>query len=346
MAKYHKLKVKEITQETADTITVHLKQPLFSKIKYISGQFLTILVPIDGKTERRAYSLCSAPVADSDLMFTVKRVPKGLVSNYLNDNLNVGDKLEIMEPLGNFIWQAEPKIERHVVLFGAGSGITPLMSILKTVLLFEPKSKVTLVYGNQTESSIIFKNKLDWFQDKYGERLKITHVLSQKPVDWAITGRINTQIVEKTFENINKSNAICFLCGPEGMQTTVRETLEKLGLTAQQIQQESFVNTKLAVSPSESDSSDSKTVTIMLDGASHEIDVPSDKFILDAGLEAGLDMPFSCQSGICTACRGKCQTGEVKMQDDEGLSESEIRDGYVLTCVSRPMTDDVVIEIG
>lgn len=344
MSKYYKLKIKAITKETSDAITVHLKQPLFNKVKYTAGQFLTVLIPIDGEKHRRAYSFSSAPTIDSELAFTVKRVKNGLISNYLNDNLKVGQKLEIMEPMGNFTLSPDAKQSRHIVLFGAGSGITPLMSMLKTVLLLEPKSSVSLIYGNRNESSIIFNEKLDWFKNKYPTRFELIHTLNEATHTWTgRRGRIDTNLVKEIASKIDTSKALFFLCGPEGMQEVVQETLLELGFSTNQIRRESFTSSSSASATA----SDAKTVTIILNGEPHKINVPAGKFILQAGLDSGLDIPFSCQSGICTACRGKCESGEINMNnDDGGLSDSELADGYLLTCVSQPITNDVVIEIG
>lgn len=345
MGKYYKLKIKKIKQETQDTITVHLKQPLFNKIKYKSGQFLTVLVTINDEVERRAYSLCSEYQTDTDLMFTVKRVTNGLVSNYLNDHLKAGQKLEIMEPMGSFLFEPMPNANRHIILFGAGSGITPLMSILKSVLLSEANSKVTLVYGNRNESSIIFKEHLDWFKSKYNERFDLLHVLSQSDVTWAEKGRITKSIVQSAMQNINKSDVLFFVCGPEGMQTTVRESLEDFGFPKENVHYESFTNNDVTPINLKNQSLHTQKVTILLDGKKHQIEVNSNQFILDAGLQTGLDLPYSCQSGICTACRGKCQSGKVQMSVEDGLSQSEIDEGYVLTCVAQALSDNIVIEI-
>ncbi|TAH22218.1 MAG: ferredoxin--NADP reductase [Cytophagales bacterium] len=351
--KFHTLKVKDITKETLDTITVHLKQPLFSKIKYKAGQFLTVVVPIEGKSVRRAYSLSSAPNIDETLSITIKRVENGLVSNYVNDHLKVDDKMEIIEPMGNFFVEPDKNLARHIVLFGAGSGITPLMSIAKSILAFEPKSIVSLVYGNRNSNTIIFKSKIEEMQKKYGERFNVVHVLSQAENDWVgYKGRIDKTIainVLNLLPKFDKDKTEYFICGPEGMTKEVENALKNLQVPKERIHHESFISSASSEAKEEAKKGGSSTereITILLDNEEYRVKVSDKKTILEAGLDAGLDMPYSCQSGLCTACRGRRKSGEIKMDEDEGLSALEIKDGYILACVSHPLTDDVVIEIG
>ncbi|MCU0451452.1 MAG: ferredoxin--NADP reductase [Bernardetiaceae bacterium] len=352
--KFYNLKVKDIVHETEDTITILLKQPLFTRVKYKPGQFLTLIVPINGKSERRAYSLSSAPNLDDALAVTIKRVPGGLVSNYLNDHLKVGDNMDIMEPMGNFCLDPDKNQSRHVVLFGSGSGVTPLMSIAKSVLLFEPKSAVSLIYGNRTMETVIFRQKIEEMQKKYGDRFKVVHVLSRAEEDWiGYHGRIDKTLavnVLNLLPKFDKAKTEYFMCGPEGMMDEVTEALHLLQVPKERIHRESFVSSTAEEVKDEAALKASgiveQQVTVVLDGDEYTVTVPPTKTILEAALDAGIDVPYSCQSGLCTACRGHRKSGEVKMDEDEGLSESEIRDGYVLTCVSHPLSENVVIEIG
>lgn len=352
MSKYYRLKVKDIVQETSDTITIHLKQPLFSKINYKPGQFLTLIVPVKGQSYRRAYSLSSSPDLDKNLCVTIKRVEKGIVSNFLNDHLKVGDRLDIMEPIGNFMLEIDPKMERHVGLFGAGSGVTPLMSIAKSVLANEPKSIVSLVYGNRTWDSIIFRELIEEMQAKYGKRFNVVHTLSQADTSWGgYKGRIDKTLVVNVLNLLPKmTNSEYFMCGPEGMMDDVTEALKMVGATKAQIHRESFVSAASSEGKKEDKNamakSEAQEIILLVSGDEYKLTVPPNTFILDAALGAGIDVPYSCQSGLCTACRGKCITGAVTMDEDEGLSEKEIKEGYVLTCVARPITNNVVIEIG
>lgn len=350
--KFHTLKVKDITKETSDTITVHLKQPLFAKLKYKAGQFLTVVVPIDGKSIRRAYSLSSAPNIDETLSITIKRVENGLVSNYVNDHLKAGDKMEIIEPMGNFYIEPDKNLARHIILFAAGSGITPLMSIAKSILAFEPKSTISLIYGNKSMNTIIFKDKIEEMQKKYGERFNLVHVLSRAEEDWiGYKGRIDKTLtinVLNLLPKFDKDKTEYFMCGPEGMMNEIANALKSLQTPSEHIHRESFVSSAASEAKEEAKSAGSvqREVTIIVDSEEYRVMVSPKKTILEAGLDAGVDMPYSCQSGLCTACRGRRKSGEVKMDEEEGLSALEIKDGYVLTCVSHPLTDDVVIEIG
>ncbi len=348
--KTYSLKIKEITRETPDTFTIHFKQPLFSKIKYKSGQFLTIIVPINGKSERRAYSLSSAPNIDENLSITIKMIENGLVSNYVDKHFKAGDKMEVVEPMGHFCLEPDKNLERHIILFGAGSGITPLISMAKSILVFEPHSIVSLIYGNRNTQSIIFKQTIEEMQKKYGTRFNVVHVLSRPEEDWiGYKGRIDKVLtinVLNLLPKFDKDKTEYYLCGPEGMMNAVREALIYLQTPQEKIHHESFFNISTKDDTKNTTDTVSRTVTIILDNEEFQINVKPNTTILEAGLDAGLDMPYSCQSGLCTACRGKKKSGEVKMDEDEGLSEMEIKEGYVLTCVGHPLSDDVVIEIG
>lgn len=347
MSDYVNLKVKNIVKETEDAVTIQFKQPLFRKIKYTPGQFLTVLLDIDGKKVRRAYSMSSTPTLDSHVGITVKRVEGGLVSNYLNDKVKKGDSIEVMKPLGNFTLETDKGNKRNIVLIGGGSGITPLMSILKSVLYFEPESAVSLIYANSNEDSIIFKAKLEELKDKFGDRLNIVHILSKpKQMHNGYSGRLDDAMMANICNLLPKVEGIdteYFICGPEGMMDAAKAGLKLAKVPKSRIYTESFVaseNDSAALSDIEG-----KKVTIIVNGEENEVYVPADQSILDAGLDAGLDMPFSCQSGLCTACMGKCQSGEVKMSNNDGLSEDELAEGYRLLCVGHPASDDVVVEI-
>jgi ring-1,2-phenylacetyl-CoA epoxidase subunit PaaE len=347
MSEYYNLKVKDVLRETDDAVTIQLKQPLFRKIKYEPGQFLTVVLNIDGKQVRRAYSMSSAPTLDSHLAFTVKRVAGGLASNYLNDRIAKGDSIEIMKPMGKFCLSPDKSKQRHIVLVGGGSGITPLMSILKSTLFFEPGSVVSLVYANSNEDCIIFKQQLDDLQARFGERLKVVHVLSKpKRMHPGYSGRLDDAMLVNIVNLLPKFDANSteyFVCGPEGLMAAAKDALKRLKVPNARVHTESF--TASAEDTTLLGTVEAKQVTVRLRGQDHQVFVPADKSILDAGLDAGLDMPFSCQSGLCTACMGKCLQGEVKMTAGDGLSEDEIKQGFRLLCVGHPMTDDVVVEV-
>lgn len=349
--RYQTLKIKEIVRETADTITIHLKQPLFRKIPYYAGQFLTLIVKDKlGKKYRRAYSLCSAPHLDSTLAVTVKRVEGGIVSNLLNDTLKENDKVEIMEPTGNFVLRTHPDNSRHIVLFGAGSGITPLMSMLKVALAYESNSVVSLIYTCRNEENIIFKNQLDKLKEKHGDRFNLIYVLTQPKMalkENYFEGRISKEFVKTTLEKLpNNKDRIFYLCGPEGMMNTIQETLAEMNVSKDTVHKENFFAPVHNDDETNANIPDGrKIVTILLNGEQNEISIDAKKTILEAALEADIDMPYSCQSGLCTACRGLCLSGKVTMDSNEALSEAEITEGYVLTCQAHPLTDDVKIDM-
>ncbi|TGE18656.1 ferredoxin--NADP reductase [Hymenobacter elongatus] len=362
---YLTLNVVEITHETTDAATIHLERADRQPVACEPGQFLTLILPCGpgGKKERRAYSLSSTPSEAPRLSVTVKRVSGGLVSNYLLDTVQVGQQLEVMAPLGNFTLKTSPKAARSVVLVGAGSGITPLMSILKAVVRDEPQSHVLLVYGNRNEESVIFRQQLQQLEAQAGGRLQVEHVFSQptNPATSRHTGRLNRTMLLRILEQRHQFPAEqgeYFLCGPEGMMTEARSALELLGVPTARIRRESFVaaaetieaaagqpNGHGDVSSDDSDAISSRTVTIHYEGTEYELVVKPSQTILEAALNQDIDLPYSCQAGLCTACRGKCLSGKVHLDEREGLSDSEMKQGYILTCVGHPMTNDVVIEI-
>ncbi|WP_026462700.1 ferredoxin--NADP reductase [Adhaeribacter aquaticus] len=384
---YTKLKVVAVTRETPDAVTIHFEHPERKNIPSKAGQFLTLIIPVNGKQERRSYSLSSAPYEAPQLAVTVKRVPNGLVSNYLVDDCKLGMELEVLEPLGNFKVDTNPANSRNMVLIGAGSGITPLLAMAKAVLHDEPKSRVTLIYGNRNEGTVIFKNKLTDMVAEYAGRFAVEHVFSQpkssgetqksgvfkslsslfskkkeepapvEPTLHKYTGRLNRKMLIQILENLNFSgapNTEYYLCGPEGMMTEAREALNILKVAPERIYKESFVTEKEKQQPLEGsvtleetgEKKEEHLVTLIYEGAEYKVPVKKGQTILEAGLAQEIDLPYSCQAGLCTACRGKCLSGKVHLDERDGLSDAEINEGYVLNCVGHPITDNVVIEIG
>ncbi len=351
---YYDLAVKNIVNETKDAITVVFEQPA-DKLNYKSGQFLTLIIPIQGKEVRRAYSLCSSPFTDNDLAVTVKRVDKGLMSNWLPDNLKAGSKIKVMEPMGQFTTEFNTENKRHLIMFAGGSGITPMMSIIKSTLTQEPNSICSLIYCNRDIDSIIFKDAFDKLQTTYEGRLHVIHVLDNAPMNWqGYSGLLNHEMLKKLFERIPDwgiDNTTYLMCGPEGMMKNVETLLEQHSIPKEKVFKESFVQgtidketkTETAVADNELKT---REVTIRYDGQEYKVSVPPNSTILETALDQGIDLPYSCQSGLCTACRGRALSGKVKLDEEEGLSQSERNEGYVLTCVGHPLTDDVVIEIG
>jgi ring-1,2-phenylacetyl-CoA epoxidase subunit PaaE len=354
--KYFDLIVKDIVSESRDAISIVFEQPSDKKIEYKSGQFLTLIVPVQGKEIRRAYSLCSSPFVDPDLAVTVKRVEKGLMSNWLADNLRTGLRIKVMEPMGQFTTEFDKTRKRHLIMFAGGSGITPMMSIIKSILTQEPESIVSLIYCNRDIDSIIFRDALEEMQTNDEGRLHVIHVLDEAPMNWqGYSGLLNHDMLTKLFERIPDwgiEKSTYLMCGPEGMMKNVESLLEQRNISKEKIFKESFVqgtidkDQKKEESPAASGELKAREVTIRYDGQEYKIIVPPNKAILETALDQGIDLPYSCQSGLCTACRGKALSGKVKLDEEEGLSQSERAEGYVLTCVGHPLTDDVVIEIG
>jgi ring-1,2-phenylacetyl-CoA epoxidase subunit PaaE len=351
MSKYFHLTVKEITKETSDTITISFWQPIHQAVSYKAGQFITLIIDIEGKKVRRSYSMSSSP-REASLAITIKKVKDGLVSNYLFNNLKVGDAIEVMEPMGHFVAETKPDAERNIVMFGGGSGVTPLMSIIKTILPAEPKSKVYLVYGSRNEEDIIFKKQLDQLEIEYKNRLKVVHVLTKPSYTW--TGyktRINQAsavIFLKQDIGLHIPDAEYYLCGPEGMMEQVTNALKLFNVPSDQIHKEHFVDTHHkteVVEIEEDDSLKQQTVTIKYEGKDYSLVVKPNETILEAALNQDIDLPYSCQAGMCTACMGKCVEGKVIMDEEDGLTDKEISQGYVLTCVSHPASAGVVIEV-
>lgn len=337
------LKVAEVVRETADAATIRLKQPMFRKVRYKAGQFLTLILQLDGKKVQRAYSMSSAPGLDATIDITVKRVQGGKVSNYLLDHLKAGDHLEVADPMGTFVFEPDGAKARHLMLWAAGSGITPLFSILRLALQEEPGSRITLVYANRTPQEMIFGQRLQQLQQQYPDRLRLLPIYSKPAADWGgFSGRIDTTMAANIYNLMPQELPILhYVCGPEGMMQAVQEGLKLMRVPASAIYSESFV-------PKADAATDSRThtVEVIVDGEHHRFEVSPKQTVLEAGLDQGIDLPYSCQSGVCTACRGKRLSGQVQSHDDRALSQQEMDEGYLLTCQCHPLSDDVVIEIG
>ncbi len=353
--KYYDLKVKNIVNETREAISLVFEQPSSGKIEYKSGQFLTLLATIGGKEIRRAYSLCSSPFVDTDLAVSVKRVESGMMSNWIPDHLKPGDTMKVMEPMGQFTTEFNKSNKRHLIMFAGGSGITPMMSIIKSILSQEPESICSLIYCNRDQDSIIFKGQLDHLQTTDEGRLHVIHVLDNAPMNWqGYSGLLNHDMLKKLFERIPDwgiGKTTYLMCGPEGMMKNVDTLLALQQIPKDKIFKESFVAGVLDKDKKADESvmegaAKAHEVTIRYDGQEYKVVVQPGRFILETALDQGIDLPYSCQSGLCTACRGKALSGKVKLDEEEGLSQSERDEGYVLTCVGHPLTDDVVIEIG
>ena len=350
MSSKYLLKVKDIVRETEDAVSVYFHHPAEGKIEYQPGQFFTLIFQLDGEEVRRAYSLCTSPYTDEFPAVTVKRVEAGRMSNFINSSLKPGDTVEVLAPTGSFTTTFEPSRKRRVVLFGGGSGITPLMSLAKSILYREPESEVLLVYANRNERTIIFKTQLEDLESRYKNRFRVIHIL-EAPGDArnGLTGLLSEEkirdILSGYSQDIFRTDAY-FVCGPEAMMNVVISSLKELGIPADKIRKESFFNTSAPQTSPAEELLREYEVKVIYDGDEHIFPVKPDETILDAALDRDIELPYSCRSGLCTACRGKCLSGKVLLDEKEGLSEREMEEGYVLTCVGHPLTPDVVIEIG
>ncbi|GLU56328.1 ferredoxin--NADP reductase [Dyadobacter frigoris] len=353
MSKYYFLKIKEIEKETEDASTIHFWHPLNEVVAYRPGQFITLLLPDGDKKVRRSYSMSSSPYTDVSLAITIKRVPGGFASNFLLDTVKVDDVLEAMEPMGLFFPKQEDDQTRQVVFIGAGSGITPLFSIAKSVLMVEQESEVVLIYGSRTESSIIFKDKIKVLQDKYKERFKVIYTLSQPEESWeGQRGRLNKSHILKIMEglpDLKVSEAEFFLCGPEDMMEEANRALAIRGVALNKIRQESFLTAAPkhgeVILEETDDSPKTHEITLFYEGTEYKVPVKPYETILEAAMNMDIDLPYSCQAGMCTACMGRCVSGKVQLDEEDALSEAELKEGFILTCVAHPMSDDVVIEV-
>lgn len=347
MSKFHLLKVAAVKQETNDAISIAFEVPadLQNQFSYTQGQYLTIQASINGEDVRRAYSLCSSPATGELPMVTCKRVDGGKMSNYLNNEVKVGSTLNVMEPQGRFFTSMDATNTKHYILVGGGSGITPLFSILKTVLLKEPNSKISLIYGNRNNDSIIFKNELSELVTKHSDRLNIIHSLDNE--HGMLTADKIAQHIQSVHGNI--SNREYFLCGPQGMMEQAQIAFKNLNLPTANVHIEFFssptsTEKKEEVKKEAAMDFEGSKVFVMLGGKEKEIIIKDKTTILHAAIKAGMDAPFSCEAGICSTCMAKVSEGTVKMDENNILSDEEIARGYVLTCQAHPTSKIVRLE--
>jgi ring-1,2-phenylacetyl-CoA epoxidase subunit PaaE len=351
MSKFHSLKVVDVVRETADAVSIAFEVPgnLKQEYQYKQGQYLTLKFNINGEELRRSYSICSSPLDANELRVAVKKVKDGRVSTYINNSVKAGSTIEVMVPMGNFYTEVDAANKKNYVLFAGGSGITPMMSILKTVLKSEPNSTVTLLYGNNDEASIIFKKQIDAIADANSNRLKVVHVLCNAPAGCSplLTGLMtkekNIELV-KNFVNTQADNEY-FICGPGPMMDNVKAALQELKINDSKIHIEYFTT---PVNPNDAQKTVTSSVagataTIILDGDQHSVVLEPDETVLEAALRIGLDAPYACQGGSCCTCRALLEKGEVEMTVNYALSSSEVKQGYILTCQSHPKTSSIVV---
>jgi len=353
-ARFHELKVSEITRETPEAVSVAFAVPdqAQSAYTFLPGQYLTLEKEIQGEKVRRSYSLCSSPL-DGELRVAIKEVEGGKFSTYANRELHVGERMQVMTPQGNFTLQPDPEQEHHYVAFAAGSGITPVYSILKTVLESEPRSRFTLFYGNKTSKTVIFKEQIEGLKNRYMDRLEVHHILSREDqgTDY-LKGRLDADkcrhYAGRFFEPAEVQGY--FLCGPGSMINSVSATLQELGVASDKVHFELFSSPDQPMESGQKARTRKKTdklqskVTVILDGEETHLELSSaGASVLDAALDAGADVPYACKGAVCCTCRARVLEGEVEMEMNYALEEEEVADGYVLTCQSHPRSERVVI---
>lgn len=354
--KFHPLKVVDVRRETTDCVSVALDIPenLSGEFKFIPGQYLTFRRG-NGETEiRRSYSICAAP-SDCELRVAIKKVENGRFSSYANDELKVGDTLEVMPPMGNFSLKKKNVQHKHYMAIAAGSGITPIMSIMKSVLEDDAEARFTLIYGNKNRNTIIFREQIEALKNKYMERLRVYHILSRETMDAPLfNGRITAEKCEEMCSSLIDVSSVdeAFICGPEEMILSVQEKLTALGMDHANVHIELFTSPDQPKETHEKwanehaeDSGKMSKVSITLDGTTFDMDLAyNSDTILDAALKQGADLPFACKGGVCCTCRAKVTEGEVEMEVNYALEPDEVENGYVLTCQSHPKSDRVVID--
>lgn len=356
MSKFYQLRVKEVRPETADCVSVSLEVPeeLKETFLFAPGQYLTFKKHMQNAEVRRSYSICCSP-NDNELRVAIKKVEQGKFSGYANETLKAGDMLDVMVPMGKFSPRKSEKQYKNYLAFAAGSGITPVMSIMKTVLENEAGSTFTLVYGNKNRNTIIFREAIEGLKNKYMERLRVYHVLSREMMDVPLfNGRIDAAKVEefnKSLINIHQIDE-AFICGPEEMLLAVRQQLTDLGMPSEKVHIELFTSPDQPkehhekwVKQHSSDGGPVSKVSITLDGATFEMDLAyNGDSILDAALKHGADLPYACKGGVCSTCRAKVLEGEVEMEVNYALEKDEIKNGFILTCQAHPKTEKVIVD--
>ncbi len=350
MSHFHGLKVKKIVRQTADAVCIELDIPanVANEFKYKQGQYLTFKLMDKGQEYRRSYSICSSPYNGEGLKVAVKEVANGVFSSFANKSLKEGDELETMPPMGNFFTELNAANSKTYVGFVAGSGITPVLSILKSVLLIEQKSFFHLIYGNKDESSVIFKTELEELKTKF-PNLTVTYIYSrQNSNEPLFNGRIDAAKTKALINHfgLNKADEF-FLCGPEEMIMSVSENLKEAKVEKNKIHFELFttpVKLKQEADVVANFTGISKVTTI-INGDEVHFDLSGKGMsVLDAAIKAGGDAPFSCKGAVCCTCRAKVLEGKAKMDMNYALSEEEVADGFILTCQSHPLTERLVVD--
>lgn len=351
---FYPLVVSNVRRETADTVSVAFKlsDDLKSEFAFEAGQYLTFKHQHEGEEIRRSYSICVAP-SENELRVAIKQVEGGIFSTFANNTLKAGDTLECMPPMGNFTTEINAQHDKNYIAFVAGSGITPVMSIVKTVLDEEPDSSFTLVYGNKEFQSIIFREEIEALKNKHMGRLHVIHVLSRERLESELNyGRIDKSKCEglcTSLIDISKFHK-AFLCGPEEMILSVKDFLVEKGMDKSAVKFELFntgvkKDVKKVVATENLDNKELSEITIKVDDRTFDIQLArGGASILDAALIKGADLPYACKGGVCCTCKAKVLEGEVEMEVNYALEEDEVAAGYILSCQAHPISKKVVVD--
>ncbi len=347
MSKFHSLTIKELKKETQNAISIVFDIPseLKNEFNFIAGQYITIKTTIAGEELRRAYSICSAPNC-GELRVAIKAVDNGTFSVYACTILKEGDILKVSKPEGKFILETSIKNAYNYLGIAAGSGITPIMAMVKATLIEEPKSTFTLIYGNKTEVDTIFKNEIDSLKSEFSNQFNVQYVFSREQKEDALFGRIETGninfVVKNKFKNLSFSTA--FLCGPEKMIHIAKETLIEYGLDKNNIHFELFSTPVSSEKEATQTFEGTSEITVLLDDEETTFEMDTKTTILTAALKEDLDAPYSCQGGICSSCLAKITEGSAVMTKNTILSDEEIKDGFILTCQAHPTSHKISID--
>lgn len=344
MSSFYKLAVKEVRRETKDAVSIAFQVPaeLAAHYQFIAGQYVTLKLTLDGAALRRPYSICSAPDS-GELRIAVKAVPHGLFSNFANSQLKAGDILEVGVPEGHFQLTTAANQEKSYIGIAAGSGITPVFSMIQTVLQNEPKSNFALLYGNKSPEDTIFYEQLQALQAAYPDRFSVQYVFSRAKADQALFGRIDVAALNYFLKQRGtQSLDHCFLCGPESMIQLVSAELKTKNVAESAIKFELF--STAPAEKTENAGQGSTTISVLVDGETTTFEMPQKQTVLEAALKKGIDAPYSCQGGICSSCLGRVTKGSAHMVKNTILSDSEVAEGLILTCQAHPTSSELFVD--